>query len=125
MNRNDTLVLPSMEFSTTGVTEIIAAVTALVGGVFGGLKIGKSKQVEEIKELITQYKDANEFTKEEAAELRLGIKELREENHTVQSKVTELKHLHELCEESKVKLSEKVACLEGDVCDLKGRLDLP
>lgn len=78
--KTEALDLREMEFSSNGLSEIFSALTALVSGVYGGIRIGKSKQVEEIKELITQYKDANEFTKEEAAELRIGIKESRAHN---------------------------------------------
>jgi hypothetical protein len=68
----------AMEFN--GLTEVVAAIISGTGGVFGGLKLGRSKQIEELKEVVSVYVEAHNFTKAEAADLRKGIEESREHN---------------------------------------------
>ena len=46
-----------------GIAAILTAIGGLGSGVWGGIRLGKSQQLEEVKGLITQYKEANEFTK--------------------------------------------------------------
>ena len=71
--------------------ESIAAILTAIGGIttgaWGGLRIGKSRQVEEVKELITSYKEANEFNKTEL----VGIKAI----------LTETRQMHKECEDGR------------------------
>jgi hypothetical protein len=69
-----------MALDANGLTEAIAALISGVGGVFGGIKLGRSKQIEELKEVVSVYVDAHNFTKAEAEDLRKGIEESREHN---------------------------------------------
>lgn len=87
--------------------EIAAIITAIGGlgtGWFGGLKIGRSQQVEEVKALITQYKDANEFTKNEILDVKTIL--------------TETRNMHHECEESKKEMTYKFNELERVVHDM-------
>ena len=80
------------------ISAIITAIGGLGTGWFGGFKIGKSQQVEEIKELITQYKDANEFTKNEIQEVKEAL--------------SETKAMHRECEEGRNELACRISELE-------------
>jgi uncharacterized protein HemX len=92
------------EMEAPEIAAIITAIGGLGTGWFGGLKIGRSQQVEEVKALITQYKDANEFTKQEVMDVK-GI-------------LSETRNMHHECEESKQKLTDKVNELERVVHDI-------
>jgi hypothetical protein len=73
----------AMEFN--GLTEVVAAIVSGTGGVFGGLKLGRSKQITELKEVVQVYVDAHNFTKAEAEDLRKGIEESRAHNEKCES----------------------------------------
>jgi uncharacterized protein HemX len=86
------------EMEAPDIAAIITAVGGLAGGLFGGIKIGKSRQVEEIKELINQYKDANEFTKSEVLDVKNVLNETRQ--------------MHQECEDGRRALACRVDELE-------------
>lgn len=75
-----------------GLAEIASGIVGVVGGVFGGIRLGKSRQLEEIKEMIEVYKEAHNFTKEEAAELRIGIKASRDHNEKCEKELLTVKN---------------------------------
>lgn len=78
-----------------GLAEIASGIVGVVGGVFGGIRLGKSRQLEEIKEMIEVYKEAHNFTKEEAAELRIGIKASRDHQVSLKEQWSRgMLHLH-------------------------------
>lgn len=60
-----------------GIGAILTAIGGLAGGVFGGIRLGKNQQLEEVKGLITQYKEANEFTKGEMSDIKESLAETR------------------------------------------------
>jgi len=80
---------------------ILSAIGGISTGIFSGIKIGRSKQVEEIKELITQYKDANEFTKNEVLNVKAVLHETRQ--------------MHKECEEGRMVLEKRVDELDEQV----------
>lgn len=86
------------------IAAIITAVGGLGTGLFSGLKIGRSQQVEEIKTLINQYKDANEFTKSELCDMK--------------EMLTETRVMHIECEKSKKVITDKVNELERVIHDI-------
>jgi uncharacterized protein HemX len=71
---------------------LLTAIGGLGTGIFGGIKLAGSRQVEEVKALITQYKDANEFNKKEVLDVKLVLAETRkmhkecEERSTLQER---------------------------------------
>ena len=83
---------------------ILSAIGGISTGIFSGIKIGKSKQIEEIKELITQYKEANDFTKKEVLEVKLALSETR------------LKHKE--CEEGRILLEGRIDELDACIKNL-------
>ena len=56
---------------------IIASVTSLASGIYGGVKLGKNQQVEAVKSLIQDYVNANEFNKGELEDVKVSLKETR------------------------------------------------
>lgn len=74
-----------------GMGEALSALGGVIGGVFGGMRIGRSKQLDEIRETIEVYKDAHNFTKDEAEDLRKGIKESREHNEKCEKELASVK----------------------------------
>jgi hypothetical protein len=63
--------------------------------------LGKNQQLEEVKGLITQYKEANEFTKGEMADIKESLSETRQ--------------LHRECEEGRKGLEVKVDGLQNEM----------
>ena len=80
------------------IAAIITAIGGLATGVFGGIKFGRNQQIEEVKSLIVQYKDANEFTKKEILDVKVIFAETR--------------NLHKECEEGRNVLACRVDELE-------------
>jgi hypothetical protein len=80
------------------IAAIITAIGGLATGVFGGIKFGRNQQIEEVKALIVQYKDANEFTKKEILDVKVVLAETR--------------NLHKECEEGRNVLACRVDELE-------------
>lgn len=70
----------TMAIDANGLSEAIAAIISGASGIFGGMKLGRSKQITELKEVVQVYVDAHNFTKTEAEDLRKGIEESREHN---------------------------------------------
>jgi hypothetical protein len=88
----------------TALAGILSAIGGISTGIFSGIRIGKSKQIEEIKELITQYKDANDFTKNEVLEVKSALVETRQ--------------MHKECEEGRAIL----ACRVDELADAVKKL---
>jgi uncharacterized protein HemX len=84
-----------------GIAAILTAIGGLGSGVWGGIRMGKSQQLEEVKGLITQYKEANEFTKGEMADIKESLSETRQ--------------LHRECEEGRKGLEVKVDGLQNEM----------
>jgi hypothetical protein len=84
-----------------GIGAIITAIGGLGSGVWGGIRMGKSQQLEEVKGLITQYKEANEFTKGEMADIKESLSETRQ--------------LHRECEDGRKDLEVKVDGLQNEM----------
>jgi hypothetical protein len=84
-----------------GIGAIITAIGGLAGGAWGGIRLGKNQQLEEVKGLITQYKEANEFTKGEMADIKESLSETRQ--------------LHRECEEGRKELEVKVDGLQNEM----------
>jgi hypothetical protein len=84
-----------------GIGAIITAIGGLAGGAWGGIRLGKNQQLEEVKGLITQYKEANEFTKGEMADIKESLSETRQ--------------LHRECEEGRKGLEVKVDGLQNEM----------
>jgi hypothetical protein len=84
-----------------GIGAILTAIGGLAGGVFGGIRLGKNQQLEEVKGLITQYKEANEFTKGEMADIKESLSETRQ--------------LHRECEDGRKGLEVKVDGLQNEM----------
>ena len=84
-----------------GLGAIITAIGGLAGGAWGGIRLGKNQQLEEVKGLITQYKEANEFTKGEMADIKESLSETRQ--------------LHRECEEGRKGLEVKVDGLQNEM----------
>ena len=84
-----------------GIGVIITAIGGLASGAWGGIRLGKSQQLEEVKGLITQYKEANEFTKGEMADIKESLSETRQ--------------LHKECEEGRKGLEVKVDGLQNEM----------
>jgi hypothetical protein len=84
-----------------GIGAIITAIGGLASGAWGGIRLGKSQQLEEVKGLITQYKEANEFTKGEMADIKESLSETRQ--------------LHRECEEGRKGLEVKVDGLQNEM----------
>lgn len=93
-----------METSAPEIAAIITAVGGLATGVFGGIKFGRNQQVDEIKTLIAQYKEANDFTKQEILDVKGVLHETRE--------------MHKECEEGRNKLACRVDELEKAMHDI-------
>jgi len=89
----------TMALEFNGLTEVVAAIVSGTGGVFGGLKLGRSKQIEELKEVVSVYVEAHKFTKAEADDLRRGIQESREHNK---------------------KCEEELQCVREELAEVKG-----
>jgi hypothetical protein len=53
-----------------GIGAILTAIGGLAGGVFGGIRLGKNQQLEEVKGLITEYQEAHKITKEDLVDIR-------------------------------------------------------
>ena len=75
----------TMAIDANGLSETVAAIISGVGGIFGGMKLGRSKQITELKEVVQVYVDAHNFTKAEAEDLRKGIEESRAHNEKCES----------------------------------------
>jgi hypothetical protein len=84
-----------------GIAAILTAIGGLGSGVWGGIRLGKSQQLEEVKGLITQYKEANEFTKGEMADIKESLSETRQ--------------LHRECEDGRKGLEVKVDGLQNEM----------
>jgi len=84
--------------SAPEIAAIITAVGGLATGIFGGIKFGRNQQVEEVMALIVQYKDANEFNKNEILDVKKVLNETRE--------------MHRECEEGRNLLACRVDELE-------------
>jgi hypothetical protein len=84
-----------------GIGAIITAIGGLAGGAWGGIRLGKNQQLEEVKGLITQYKEANEFTKGEMADIKESLSETRQ--------------LHRECEDGRKGLEVKVDGLQNEM----------
>ena len=84
-----------------GIGAIITAIGGLAGGAWTGIRLGKNQQLEEVKGLITQYKEANEFTKGEMADIKESLSETRQ--------------LHRECEEGRKGLEVKVDGLQNEM----------
>jgi hypothetical protein len=84
-----------------GIGAIITAIGGLAGGAWGGIRLGKNQQLEEVKGLITQYKEANEFTKGEMLDIKESLSETRQ--------------LHRECEEGRKGLEVKVDGLQNEM----------
>jgi hypothetical protein len=84
-----------------GIAAILTAIGGLGSGVWGGIRLGKNQQLEEVKGLITQYKEANEFTKGEMADIKESLSETRQ--------------LHRECEEGRKGLEVKVDGLRNEM----------
>lgn len=84
-----------------GIAAILTAIGGLGSGVWGGIRLGKNQQLEEVKGLITQYKEANEFTKGEMADIKESLSETRQ--------------LHKECEEGRKGLEVKVDGLRNEM----------
>jgi hypothetical protein len=84
-----------------GIAAILTAIGGLGSGVWGGIRMGKSQQLEEVKGLITQYKEANEFTKGEMADIKESLSETRQ--------------LHRECEDGRKGLEVKVDGLQNEM----------
>jgi hypothetical protein len=80
------------------IAAIITAIGGLATGIFGGIKFGRNQQIEEVKSLIVQYKDANEFTKKEILDVKVVLAETRD--------------MHKECEEGRNQLAIRVGELE-------------
>lgn len=93
-----------METNAPELAAIITAVGGLATGIFGGIKFGRNQQVEEIKTLIEQYKQANDFTKQEVIDVK-GILE-------------DTRKMHKDCEEGRDKLACRVDELERSMHDI-------
>jgi chromosome segregation ATPase len=70
---------------------IIASVTSLASGIYGGVKLGKNQQLESVKSLIQDYVNANEFNKGELEDVKISLKETRT--------------MHKECEDGRKELS--------------------
>jgi len=77
----------TMAIDANGLSEAIAAIISGASGIFGGMKLGRSKQITELKEVVQVYVDAHNFTKTEAEDLRKGIEESREHNKKCESEL--------------------------------------
>jgi hypothetical protein len=53
-----------------GIGAILTAIGGLAGGVFGGIRLGKNQQLEEVKVLITEYQEAHKITKDDLVDIR-------------------------------------------------------
>ena len=84
-----------------GIAAILTAIGGLGSGVWGGIRLGKNQQLEEVKGLITQYKEANEFTKGEMLDIKESLSETRQ--------------LHRECEEGRKELEVKVDGLRNEM----------
>ena len=84
-----------------GIAAILTAIGGLAGGAWGGIRLGKNQQLEEVKGLITQYKEANEFTKGEMADIKESLSETRQ--------------LHRECEDGRKGLEVKVDGLQNEM----------
>ncbi len=84
-----------------GIAAILTAIGGLGSGVWGGIRLGKNQQLEEVKGLITQYKEANEFTKGEMADIKESLSETRQ--------------LHRECEDGRKDLEVKVDGLQNEM----------
>lgn len=100
---------PHMESSAPEIAAIITAVGGLATGIFGGIKFGRNQQVEEIKSLIGQYKEANDFTKQEIIDVKTVLSETRD--------------MHKECEEGRKELACRVDELEASLHDIIGTPD--
>ena len=56
-----------------GIGAIITAIGGLAGGVFGGIRIGKNQQLEEVRMLLGEYQEAHKLTKEDLADIRAEL----------------------------------------------------
>jgi len=92
----------NMNPSAPEIAAIITAVGGLATGVFGGIKFGRNQQVEEIKTLIAQYKEANDFTKQEVTDVKAILEDTRK--------------MHQECEEGRKELACRVDKLEKKMC---------
>lgn len=127
--QHDTLALPSMntwipEDLNSAIAAGGAAATAIVGFLTGRKSIKRADTDNDGAELDNVAK-AISIWQDTATKLNANVQELRTENQTIQSKVTELKHLHELCEDAKIELAQKVECLSGEVCKLRDAIQRP
>jgi hypothetical protein len=56
-----------------GLGAILTAIGGLAGGVFGGIRLGKNQQLEEVKGLINEYQEIHRINKEDLADIRLEL----------------------------------------------------
>ena len=61
-----------------GIGAILTAIGGLAGGVFGGIRLGKNQQLEEVKGLITEYQEAHRITKEDLVDIRAQLDKSKE-----------------------------------------------
>ena len=101
-----------MTLDANGLTEAIAAIVSGIGGVFGGMKLGRSQQIDELKKVVSVYVDAHNFTKAEAEDLRKGIEESREHNRKCE---TELECVRQELEEVKRVVLRHIGSMPGKV----------
>jgi hypothetical protein len=56
-----------------GIGAILTAIGGLAGGVFGGIRLGKNQQLEEVKGLINEYQEIHRINKDDLADIRLEL----------------------------------------------------
>lgn len=106
-------------------TLIVAAgglATTVIAWLTGRKSIQRSEtdndgaQLDNVAKAISIWEDT-------ATKLNQKVNDLQATNETVLKKLETLKQQHEECEHTKSELSEKVSCLEGDVCKLKAKIE--
>jgi hypothetical protein len=56
-----------------GIAGILAGISGLVTGGFGGIKWVKSRQLEEVKTLITEYQEIHKISKADIADIKSDL----------------------------------------------------
>jgi len=74
-----------------GLLTAIAGTAAGVGGFFGGLKIGQSKQIEAVLRAAEVFEKSYNFTRAEADELREGLMQSKAHQEKCESDLCEVK----------------------------------
>jgi hypothetical protein len=56
-----------------GIGAILTAIGGLATGVFGGIRLGKSQQLEEVKGLINEYQEIHKINKDDLTDIRAQL----------------------------------------------------